>query len=779
MLRNNSTIKEKIKHSKKRKEIFQDTNLLEKNEEKYDKRLKAIKTILLKKTNKRTLNENRILLSFLIENFDYFKNIKKEQDEKELFYLSSALKLEFFHANKRIITYGEQGDKFYLIINGKVALFKPELKTKKMTIEDYINFALKYNNKTGRSRFEKMVELNKHLKVDYFLLNKSLPNDPILKVENYFEIIEDEFFGTFSIGFTFGETALLNKSTRNATIKAITDTECLTLNQEDYQKIMGNVETNRLFKKFLIFKKNYTFFEFWDFFQCVKIFNCVKEIQLTKGDYLYKQNEISNCIYLLKSGTYEMFSLISYGWVKKYLEYIVNSKYNLMRSLYNIGYVLSEKDADLLFQNLFKRIEKSPCVYNPNKLSDKVIENFNENNYLDIFNKNKEIKDDCNLFKMLIRIIDKNEVLGVEDSFYLKQRFCCVKVLSEHAIAEKIYMNDLFQVMNINSNEEYRKKVLELVANQKSFLYNQLVKNIKCKMIFLNEKFNLNYENRSKFKNKIKNQINDKQTEFILEKVNYNKPNKEKEKFLFEKSNSILLSTPLSKDIKNQYKNIKKLKLSIFNSISTLNKNQDDSKTYRISSSQKKEEPMKLFQTINKSLNLLENYDDNINNKTLNHNNLELNKENKFANSINNTLMTEIFNKPFKINNENNNEEIYNLKNLAYKKILNNISNLSTSENFKIPNRLKSAHSRNKISFTFQKPNLSLNDNNLNVNKKHTFYLKKEEKKNLNYLQSINFINRKKVYILKNFNLIYDKNINIDKEKPSFKLINEKLKFKN
>ena len=771
MLKNNNmNNNEQIKNKpKKRKEIFYQTN----STEKYDKRINTIKKILLKKTSKRTLNENRILLNYLIDNFNYFKNIKKEQDEKELFYLSSALKLEFFHANKRIITYGEEGDKFYLILNGKVALFKPKLKSKKMTIEDYLNFALKYNNKNGRNRFEKMVELNKDLNIDYFLLNKSLPNSPILKQENIFEIIEDELFGTFSNGFTFGETALLNKTTRNATIKAITDTECLTLNQEDYQKIMGNVENNRLFKKFLIFKNNYSFFEFWDFFQCTKIFNYLKEINLTKGDYLYKQNEISDCIYLLKSGTYEMFSLISYGWVKKYLDYIVNSKYNLMRSLYNIGYVLSEKDADLLFQSLFKKIEKSPCIYNPNKITDKVINNFNENNYLDIFNKNQEIKDDCNLFKMLIKIIDQKEILGVEDSFYLKQRFCCVKVISENAIAEKIYLNDLFQIMNMNSNEEYRKKVLELVANKKSFLYNQLVKNIKYKMNFLNEKYNLSYSNRRKFKKKIINQINDKQTDFILEKVNNNQ--EIKEKILLDKPNSIFLSPPQKKENKNKYKNLKQLRLSVINSLSSLNKFQDESTTYRISSSQNKENPIKLFDTINKSLTLLDNYYDNSNYKNINNNNnLDIKKEIKFGNSINNTLMTEIFNKPFKIKDENNNEELNDKNNLVYKKILNNISNLSTSENYS--KRLKSAQTRNKISFTFQKPNFSLNENNLNVNKKQTFYLEKEEKKNLNYLQSINFINRKKVYILKNFNFIYDKNINIDKEKPSFKLINKKIK---
>ena len=183
-----------------------------------------------------------------------------------------------------------------------------------------------------------------------------------------------------------------------------------------------------------------------------------------------------------------------------------------------------------------------------------------------------------------------------------------------------------------------------------------------------------------------------------------------------------------------------------------------------------------MFDTINKSLTLLDNYYDNSNYKNINNNNnLDIKKEIKFGNSINNTLMTEIFNKPFKIKDENNNEELYDKNNLVYKKILNNISNLSTSENYS--KRLKTAQTRNKISFTFQKPNFSLNENNLNVNKKQTFYLEKEEKKNLNYLQSINFINRKKVYILKNFNLIYDKNINIDKEKPSFKLINRKIKI--
>jgi hypothetical protein len=228
-----------------------------------------------------------------------------------------------------------------------------------------------------------MVELNKDLKIDYFLLNKSLPNSPILKQEKIFEIIEDELFGTFSNGFTFGETALLNKSTRNATIKAITDTECLTLNQEDYQKIMGNVENNRLFKKFLIFKKSYSFFEFWDFYQCTKIFNFLKEITLTKGDYLYKQNEISDCIYLLKSGTYEIFSLISYGWVKKYLDYIdFDNKDNFNRNIIVKDDILGDSIFNIKTinkKNYFSMISDKNAVnieITVEELMNKLIQNF-------------------------------------------------------------------------------------------------------------------------------------------------------------------------------------------------------------------------------------------------------------------------------------------------------------------------------------------------------------------------------------------------------------------
>ena len=73
-MNNNEQIKNKLK---KRKEIFYETNSLEK----YDKRINTIKKILLKKTSKRTLNENRILLNYLIENFNYFKNIQKERDQ--------------------------------------------------------------------------------------------------------------------------------------------------------------------------------------------------------------------------------------------------------------------------------------------------------------------------------------------------------------------------------------------------------------------------------------------------------------------------------------------------------------------------------------------------------------------------------------------------------------------------------------------------------------------------------------------------------------------------
>ena len=60
--------------------------------------------------------------------------------------------------------------------------------------------------------------------------------------------------------------------------------------------------------------------------QLLSFLNCLSIIKLNKGDFLYKQNEDSNCIYIIKEDSFEIYSMVSFGSIQEFLSYILDSK---------------------------------------------------------------------------------------------------------------------------------------------------------------------------------------------------------------------------------------------------------------------------------------------------------------------------------------------------------------------------------------------------------------------------------------------------------------------
>ena len=63
--------------------------------------------------------------------------------------------------------YGENGDKFYIILKGKVALYKPIYNRKEMTLKDYstLIYNIKFNE-LDDLKYNRLIEKNSHLKID-------------------------------------------------------------------------------------------------------------------------------------------------------------------------------------------------------------------------------------------------------------------------------------------------------------------------------------------------------------------------------------------------------------------------------------------------------------------------------------------------------------------------------------------------------------------------------------------------------------------------------------
>ena len=324
-----------------------------KNEEKIKKKTaeEHIIEVLKKEKHQRTKLEIKYITNLLSEKIDYFKKLKDDGQISKSEKIVSVLNLEKYNPNQYIMKFGEVGDKFYIVLKGKVALYKPIYNRKEMTLQKYSNlmYDIKYHE-LDQLKYDRMIEKNNHLIIDVEILFKLDSNAQSMKQKSFFFIEEDQQLGIFSDGFPFGEIALMKNCTRNASVKALDETYCISLTKSDYNKIIRELEQKRLEKSLNMFKKDYPLFENWPNNLLLKIFNCISKLELTKGDYLYKQNQDCDFIYLINSGTFELYSMISYGWVQNFYSYIIDDKDNILKQ------VLENKKKDTELIHLYDEI---------------------------------------------------------------------------------------------------------------------------------------------------------------------------------------------------------------------------------------------------------------------------------------------------------------------------------------------------------------------------------------------------------------------------------------
>ena len=88
------------------------------------------------------------------------KEINNEKSEKILTQILSSIQLEKFEKNNIIYKYGDYGEKFYIILRGKVGFLIPKLYKCNLNEEEYIEYLLKLKNNKEDELAKRLVSLN-------------------------------------------------------------------------------------------------------------------------------------------------------------------------------------------------------------------------------------------------------------------------------------------------------------------------------------------------------------------------------------------------------------------------------------------------------------------------------------------------------------------------------------------------------------------------------------------------------------------------------------------
>ena len=411
------------------------------------------------KINKSSLSE------YLSSNYPYFKYIKNSFGLEKLNQIIEIINYEVYEKNQIIIKYGEEVNKFYILLNGLIEIYKTKSKVVYLTLREYIDYLLKVKNiEKNNPKLERIKKKKKNFDYRYFQEKK--------KLKIYLE--EDIKIAEFDKNFTFGDISIIKKEPIEQTIISLKKSIFITINKIDYNRFLREIEEKKINEKVNKFKKEYPFFSLWPQYKCYKLFNSFEKLILYKDDYLFKQNSKPDGIYFIKKGKLEIINFINFSWLENFIDYIHDSSFCILNDIVKVK---------IIPNNILRKY-----------INDNIIKNENLNFTFKDKNKNLEFEnfeifDNSNLekysFKSIIKTISSPELLGYEECFEFKQRYYSVKCISEKAEIYKISIDDFFLLL------PYDKKCEIFIKNnlleKKMYLISQIKNNALKRVNFIDE----------------------------------------------------------------------------------------------------------------------------------------------------------------------------------------------------------------------------------------------------------------------------------------------------
>ena len=446
-----------------------------------------------------TMRSKREVINFakyLSENYQYFKKMKADESQLKVEQIAKICRLERKSKSESIINFGEIGDKFYIVLEGIVEVYRPKYIDMELYPGEFMNMLNKIkNNENNILKYERIKEKNKFFfdlisnenekKNINEIINvqkaKSRIDINFLKDKQTFIMEDEEKLGEYGEGFSFGDIALIKKTSRNATIKAKINCVLLSIENNGYNKAILEYQRKKLNNDIDEFIRTYSFFKDFSQEKIIRLFNCLSKKTIYKNECLYEQNKKDENIYIINEGTFSISCNISFSWLNDYFNYIDYNKKNILHLL-----IKSKKfkysDLIKIIQDYNSKLNSNNSPSNKNKydLWEKTNERKNIDNLYKLKIDEEKLNEPDNIYNIEIKKINYNEILGIEEVFDFKKRFCTCKCLSEKAEIRYISMYDLLKLI-IKLGEDEIKYLLTMINEKKKILKNQIIKAIKVK----------------------------------------------------------------------------------------------------------------------------------------------------------------------------------------------------------------------------------------------------------------------------------------------------------
>ena len=433
------------------------------------------------------------LIKYFLNKYTKYGNFEGDKDLL-LTKLSTSMHIESFPKDYLLFRKNDIGDKFYIILKGKVAIVINQDIFIDMTQKEYyihleklryfkeyflLEKLLSYDNKIqidsefiDEIRDEIFLDLVKHKKLG----TKYVSALPDINPKRFVERVEPiankkvkeprlnvkipiyKIVATLKTGDTFGEIALskVDIEERKRTATVITDSECVfgivpnkiysTFLKEVEEKtryiLVSEMVSHSLFKSILP-----------ESFLKANFLNYFNNMVFKGGTYFFKQGEIKNSMYFVFEGFINLYTESSIDNIIKIIEYLDN---NIKEELVKENEINNHKIKEELFKEKLDIIKK----YQSYKASN------------NLFKKFCKIKRTVKIFS-----INTKETLGFDDCVLNENKyFLSAKVMYDNCRVFVLKLNFLKAMLKENLiQRNYRRTNI----NKKKIMINRLTNIVK------------------------------------------------------------------------------------------------------------------------------------------------------------------------------------------------------------------------------------------------------------------------------------------------------------
>ena len=483
---------EKLKvNSKKKKNSISRIKEEETENEFIDEYDQLIKTLKIKK-DERQKKEQSIINTYLCKNIDYLRNLAVQIEEKTLQKITGLINYNHFPSGYKIYSYGDEVDRIFMILKGSVKIFKPAPVKNSMCLRDFVEHIVNIRDiEKDEIKFIRIQGYNPNLdKKKLIELDYDYTKIPPSKEEIFF-IEEEKEAGNLEEGKLFGEINFSKDEKRKETI--ITNEACdiVNLDLAEYGKLIS-IEEQRINNRLAAFRIDYPFFKFWPNYNCMNLVKSLIEEKYEKDDYIYKQNDKPEYIYLIKEGIIEAFNHCKFFIYEDFIEYIHDDTNSLTKDMDNPD--LWEKDKILeKMSNAFEEIEILRFnVKKRNNEDDEDLKYMNINKQQKRENINQKLVEQMEKintklrdyqYRANIQKYSAPQVFGCLEAIELKRRFCSMRCYSNKAVVSKIpIMKFLLLIPRDKKNIFYFQS---MIFEEKKYLIEQIRNNAYAKLSFI------------------------------------------------------------------------------------------------------------------------------------------------------------------------------------------------------------------------------------------------------------------------------------------------------